>query len=106
MVSVAPAGAAARIAARMPFNVPRAGSGTRARDSSTLFGALEGLVAALLLADFFFIICAMVQEVLPCVDCARGACCSPRYRIFPVGAQHAAPGAASPGSQRRAHPQP
>jgi hypothetical protein len=39
ITSLASAGTAARIVARILLNVPRAGSGTRAKYSSTLFGA-------------------------------------------------------------------
>jgi hypothetical protein len=71
MVSVAPLGAASRIAARILFNVPRAGSGMRARYSSTLPGVRVRFVALLLFADSLFIICAILQKVVLCVYFVR-----------------------------------
>src|ERR1700683_621670 len=58
MVSVASAGTAARIAARILFKALRAGSGTPARYSSTLLGAAERFAAAPRVSDlllFLFI---------------------------------------------------
>ncbi len=54
MVSAAPGGTADRIAARILFKVPRAGSGTPARYSSTFFGARFPFAAELRLPDFTF----------------------------------------------------
>ena len=53
MTSVASAGTAERIVARMVFKVLRAGSGTPARYSSTLFGASLVFSAALRRAGVF-----------------------------------------------------
>src|SRR5258708_297499 len=62
MASVAPGGTAERIAARILFKVPRAGSGTRARYSSTLFAAPLLFAAELRSADFAFFMREMLQE--------------------------------------------
>src|SRR5215469_3710480 len=51
MVSVASGGRADRIAARILFKVPRAGSGTPARYSSILFGASPAFAADLRVVD-------------------------------------------------------
>src|SRR6266566_3968018 len=59
MASVAPAGAADRIAARTLFKVLRAGSGTRARYSSTFFGATLPFAARPRSLEFAFLICAI-----------------------------------------------
>src|SRR5216683_2877556 len=63
MVSVASGGTADRIAARILFKVPRAGSGTPARYSSTFFGAPLPFAAELRLPDFTFFMPAMLQEL-------------------------------------------
>src|SRR5438034_6428383 len=63
MVSVVPGGTAVRIAARTLFNVLRAGSGTRARYSSTFFGAPLPLAAERRLSGFTFFMRAMLQEL-------------------------------------------
>src|SRR5438128_1576531 len=55
MVSVASAGTADRIAARILFNVLRAGSGTPPRYSSTVFGAPLPFAAELRWPDFRFL---------------------------------------------------
>src|SRR6266436_5586641 len=62
MVSVASAGTADRIAARILFKVLRAGSGTPARYWSTFFGARLLFAAELRLPDFTFFMRAMLQE--------------------------------------------
>src|SRR6266851_4282600 len=62
MVSVASGGAADRIAARILFKVPRAGSGTPARYSSTFLGAPLPFAAELRLPDFTVFMHAMLQE--------------------------------------------
>src|ERR1700682_1104891 len=62
MASVASGGTADRIAARILFKVPRAGSGTPARYSSTFFGAPLPFAAELRLPDFTFFMRAMLQE--------------------------------------------
>src|SRR6266849_1329537 len=62
MASVASGGTADRIAARILFKVLRAGSGTPARYSSTLFGAPLPFAAELRLPDFTFFMRAMLQE--------------------------------------------
>src|SRR6266568_8640076 len=62
MVSVASGGTTERIAARILFNVLRAGSGTPARYSSTFFGAPLPFAAELRLQEFTFFTRAMVQE--------------------------------------------
>src|SRR5579864_1456613 len=54
MVSVASSGAAERIAARIVFRVLRAGSGTRARYSSTFSGPPLTFAGELRLLDFTF----------------------------------------------------
>src|SRR5437660_8845435 len=59
MASVTPAGAADRIAARTLFKVLRAGSGTRARYSSTFFGATLPFAARPRSLEFAFLICAI-----------------------------------------------
>src|ERR1700688_3655480 len=61
MVSVASGGTADRIAARILFKVLRAGSGTRARYSSTFFGAPLPFTAELRLPDFTIFIRADLQ---------------------------------------------
>src|SRR5271155_2373306 len=63
MVSVASGGTADRIAARILFKVPRAGSGTPARYSSTFFGAPLRFAAELRLPDFAFFMRAMLREL-------------------------------------------
>src|SRR5260370_13413514 len=62
MISVVSGGTAARIAVRILSNVLRAGSGTRARYSSTLFGAPLRLAAGLRFPDFRFFTSAILQE--------------------------------------------
>src|ERR1700730_5392315 len=62
MASVASGGTADRIAARILFKVPRAGSGTPARYSSTFFGAPLPFAAELRLPDFTLFMRAMLQE--------------------------------------------
>src|ERR1700730_16053713 len=62
MVSVASAGTAERMAARILFKVPRAGCGTPARYSSTFFGAPLPFAGELRLPDFTFFMRAMLQE--------------------------------------------
>src|ERR1700693_2165824 len=64
MVSVASDGSADRIAARILIKVLRAGSGTPARYSSTLLGALSPFAAEPRLADFDFFMRAMLREAL------------------------------------------
>src|SRR5258707_874178 len=61
MISVASSGTTDRIAARILPKVPRAGSGTPARYSSTLFGALLTSAAGPRLLGFSFFIPAMLQ---------------------------------------------
>src|SRR5579872_6238485 len=63
MVSVASNGAAERIAARIVFRVLRAGSGTRARYSSTFFTPSLALAGDLRLLDFTFFMLPMPEEV-------------------------------------------
>src|SRR5690242_4715838 len=60
MVSVASVGAADRIAARILFSVVRAGSGTPARYSSTVFAVVLLLEVPLLV--FAFLMRQMLQE--------------------------------------------
>jgi hypothetical protein len=62
MASVVSRGTADRMAARIFFKVPRAGSGTPARYSSTLFGAPLPLAAELRLPGFTFFMREMLQE--------------------------------------------
>src|SRR6266403_2653989 len=62
MVSVASAGIADRMAARTFFKVPRAGSGTAARYSSTSFGAPLPFAAEPRLPEFAFFMRAILQE--------------------------------------------
>src|SRR5271163_3953315 len=61
MISVASAGTADRTAARSLLKVLRAGSGTRARDSSTSFGGTLFFAAELRLPDVAFFMAAMLQ---------------------------------------------
>src|SRR5207245_9866420 len=63
MVSVASGGTTDRIAARILFNVLRAGSGTPARYSSKYFGAPLAFAAELRLPEFSFFTRAMLQEL-------------------------------------------
>jgi hypothetical protein len=62
MVSVASAGTAERIAARILFKVLRAGSGTPARYSSTFFGAALAFAAELRLPAFTFFMRTILQK--------------------------------------------
>jgi len=62
MVSVASGGTADRMAARTLFKVLRAGSGTPARYSSTLFGAPFGFRVRTALAQFRFLHKAVLQK--------------------------------------------
>jgi len=62
MVSVASCGTADRIAARILFKVLRAGSGTPARYSSTLFGAPFPCATEPRLADSAFFTRTMLRE--------------------------------------------
>src|SRR6266478_1011403 len=62
MVSVASAGTTDRIAARILFNMLRAGSGTLARYSSTLFGAPLPFAPELRLPDFAFFMRVILQS--------------------------------------------
>src|ERR1700720_3764194 len=61
MASAASGGTADRIAARILFNVLRAGSGTPAKYSSMFFGAPLPFAAELQLPDFAFFMRAMLQ---------------------------------------------
>src|SRR5467141_3061821 len=63
MASAASGGAADRIAERISFRVPRAGSGTPARYSSTFFGGPLPFAAELRLPDFTFFMRPMLREV-------------------------------------------
>src|SRR6516225_9352209 len=63
MVSVASGGTADRIAARSLFKVVRAGSGTPARYSSTVFGAGLPFAAEPRLPDLTFFMLAILQEL-------------------------------------------
>lgn len=62
MVSVASDGTADRIAARILFKVLRAGSGTPARYSSMLFGALSPFAIEARVPDFVVFMRAMLRE--------------------------------------------
>src|SRR6266704_3333735 len=64
MASMVSGGTAERMAARTFFKVLRAGSGTPARYSSTVFGATLFFAAELRLPDLTFFIRAMLQEAL------------------------------------------
>src|SRR5260370_3959751 len=81
MVSVAAAGTAERIAARIWFNVPRAGSGIRARYSSTFLGA-PLLIAARPLAAEPFTAKLGLPDFTPFMagDATRTSISSPRSR--------------------------
>src|SRR5215469_8260105 len=63
MVSVASGGRADRIAARILFKVPRAGSGTPARYSSILFGGSPALAADLRVVDLACFMRTMLQPL-------------------------------------------
>src|SRR5208282_2916534 len=63
MVSVASGGTADRIVARILFNVLRAGSGTRARYSSTFLGGLWLFAAELRWPDFTLSMGGMLQDL-------------------------------------------
>src|SRR5437667_686548 len=77
MVSVASGGAADRIAARILFKVLRAGSGTPARYSSTVFGGPLPFAAELRMPDCTFFMRAMLQE-LPLQSPCPGPAVPPR----------------------------
>src|ERR1700730_2936272 len=69
MVSVASGGKADRIAERILFKVPRAGSGTPAKYSSTFFGAPLPLAEERRSPDFTFFMRVMLRGLLLQVHC-------------------------------------
>src|SRR5437879_4024226 len=83
MPSVASGGTADRIAARILFKVPRAGSGTPAKYSSTFFGGRFPFAAELRLPVFTFFMRAMLQA-LPIQVYASSRRAVIRHEVLPA----------------------
>src|SRR5438552_18836523 len=98
MPSVASGGTADRIAARILFKVPRAGSGMPARYSSTFFGARVVFAADLRLPDFTFFMRAMLQEAPISSPSLRPS--RPLNRLQRDGNQHRKPTPVATGRER------